>query len=348
MKKIILLLVWMLYLQLAIAQPLVHDANWELIFSDEFGGNSVDATKWDYHPPWSKCHGNPIYVQSCLTNTPNNRLVSNGLLKLIAKKENCTCQDWDGTTHNNPVTNGALYAKDPIQFGYFEIRFKIPHTGNNEGYGPNFWLWPTHPNAYDNTPVEYSELDFFEIDATTNKVTYNMHYKENNSPSWTLRDPALGNDTAYDFDLDASQFHTYACEWTEEYVNFYLDGQLLRSVATPYAGELLPMNMIVDINAPAWNFSKSIGPTTASSYTYVVDYVRVYQLKKDCGQAVVASNVNFSTFDYKVKKSIELSSSTVPANDQITLRAKDYIILKDNFVVPNGSELVLAPTPCGN
>jgi len=51
--------------------------------------------------------------------------------------------------------------------------------------------------------------------------------------------------------------------------------------------------------------------------------------------------------NYAVKKSISLSSTTtIPQNNKICLRATDFIELKNGFEVPLGAELYLDVTPC--
>ncbi|MCL2722755.1 MAG: hypothetical protein FWD47_15605 [Treponema sp.] len=81
-----------------------------------------------------------------------------------------------------------------------------------------------------------------------------------------------------------------------------------------------------------------------------VDYVKVYQLKYDCGTTVVGIP-DFSTFDYKVKKSITLNSpmywtGRTAAMNKVTLRATDFIELQGGFEVPLGVELNIIPTSC--
>lgn len=148
--------------------------------------------------------------------------------------------------------------------------------------------------------------------------------------------------------MDFSDFHKFGCEWTSDYINFYFDDHLFQSVSNKFIEKLLPMNIRADINIPATGFSQYFVQNSLFPYTYEIDYIKVYKLKEDCEQEIVQSNVNFSTFDYSVKKSITISESTVPLNTSVTLRAKEYIQIKGEFIVPNGSELILAPAPCCN
>ena len=61
---------------------------------------------------------------------------------------------------------------------------------------------------------------------------------------------------------------------------------------------------------------------------------------------LIESNVDFTTFNYAVKKSITIGNSTIPQNSNVTLRATDFIQLNGGFTLPLGSELNIVPTPC--
>lgn len=347
MKKAGLFIILMTHSVWIFSQTPINDQAWNIFFADEFSGTTVDPAKWDHQPPWSSCHG-----QACLTTSTGNRNVSGGILNLIVKQENCNCTDWNATTHNKNYTSGAIFSRQPFKYGYFEIRCKIPELSGSaytgKGFGPNFWLWPNHPDSYNNTPVDYSELDIFEFDAENNTHTCNIHYQEETSPKWTLRNANLSNVDPYDFQVNFSDFHKFGCEWTPGYINFYYDDKLIRSTSSQFADDLLPMNIWVDVNTPASNFGKDFVSNSLFPYKYEIDYVRVYNLKEDCATAIDQSNVNFTTFNYAVKKSITLSNSIIPFNTSVTLRANEYIQLKGEFVVPLGSELILAPTSCCN
>lgn len=321
-----------------------NDKSWILdnSVSDDFSGITIDQAKWDYHPPWSTCHG-----ESCLTTDSSNRKVENGVLKLIVRKQTCTCIDWDGTTHNKNYTSGAIFSKSTFKYGYFEIRCRIPELKNSyftgKGFGPNFWMWPSLDWKSTYPSVEWSEIDIYEFDAETNLHTCNVHYKDTSMLyKWELRsypDP-------YDFTVDFSSYHTFGCEWTPSYINFYIDDKLIRSTNTPYAENLIPMNIWVDINVPATNFNKNFVPNSLFPYTYEIDYVRIYNLQMDCNTVVNQSNINFSTFNYAVKKSITISNSTIPFYNKVTLRATDFVQINGEFTVPLGSEFAIVPTPC--
>ena len=95
--------------------------------------------------------------------------------------------------------------------------------------------------------------------------------------------------------------------------------------------------------------SLHLPPTSPSFTEYMyVDYIKVHQLK--CDKYTVVNEIsNFNTYNYAVKKSITLSgATTIPAGSNISLRATNFIELKNGFEVPLGAELYLDINPCDN
>ncbi len=179
-------------------------------------------------------------------------------------------------------TAGMLYSKKKFRFGYYEIKFRIPPASpSTHGFGPNFWLFgvDTSLKAY------YSEIDVFEIGSyykaknKYNDYTSNVHFsgKQNTSPpSHIMRNPG--------FVQAANEWHKAAAWWTPDFIKFYLDDSLYcdypwQQFNEP-PGNLCAMNMLIDINAPSYNFCTNFDSLTQFPYKYEIDYVRVYQLKQ--------------------------------------------------------------------
>ncbi len=60
---------------------------WVLVFEENFDGNSLDLSRWNYGPRIRYCGPEQQYYTS-----GNNIEVSNGILKLIAKKRDSLCK----------------------------------------------------------------------------------------------------------------------------------------------------------------------------------------------------------------------------------------------------------------
>ena len=108
-------------------------------------------------------------------------------------------------------------------------------------------------------------------------------------------------------------------------------------------------NLIIDLQVdpsdPGWCFSDISNGILGY---FDINYFRYHELEMDCTDEVTASEgngFNFSTFDYKVKKSFTISNTSVPSGG-VTLRATDFIEISGEFEVPHGSDFVMAATPC--
>ena len=74
--------------------------------------------------------------------------------------------------------------------------------------------------------------------------------------------------------------------------------------------------------------------------------VNAYQIKYDCKTPIIEIS-DYDNFDYRVKKSITLSSaSSLLSGQNVSLRATDFIELTNGFEVPEGAELYLDVNPC--
>ena len=71
--------------------------------------------------------------------------------------------------------------------------------------------------------------------------------------------------------IDASDFHTYAVDWTADKANFLVDGELVRTCLRPPA---YPMQMMLAV----FDFpEKSDGTDADEVPAFIVDYVREYR-----------------------------------------------------------------------
>src|SRR5450432_2848941 len=145
---------------------------WQLTFSDEFNGASLDTTKWGTQYPWG-CHNND--EQECYQAA--NATVSSGLLHLTAKQQTVSS---GGSTYN--YTSGMVQSSASFSqtYGYFEMRAQVPH---GQGFWPAFWAMP----ADGNWPPE---IDIIELgkgdDFNTARMT--LHWGTNGSDSYQEND----------------------------------------------------------------------------------------------------------------------------------------------------------------
>ncbi len=217
-----------------------HPEQWELTFSDEFNGVALDTNIW-------KSAQGQSWGQLLSARFPENAVVTNGLLRLVTKRENRGGKEW---------TSAMITTKNFRQkYGYWEARYRYaPATGLNQA----FWM---NPFAQDKT--KGFEIDVNEGHYPTD-VNATLHQSE--LPSKSKRFVA-------DYDLGAD-FHLYAAEWNEKDVIFYFDGQEIHRVPNTKANLDVPVIFATAVLPWAGPINESLNGASMD-----VDWVRVYQKK---------------------------------------------------------------------
>ncbi|MFA5814709.1 MAG: glycoside hydrolase family 16 protein [Bacteroidales bacterium] len=210
---------------------------WVLVFEDNFNGSNLDLSKWNYSDTRIRyCNSEQQYY----THSNNNTQVSNGTLKIIAKKETLYAKVDDNEQNlNAPLycngnyrgKNGRYfyYTSDNIETnrkfsnGKFEASVKIP---KGKGLWPAFW-------TYGQNPI-YNEIDIFEFmneynvfhvyDATqlskVHRMTLHHDYDADGSVSHC--------GTAYTGTDFSQEFHTFTMILDNDKIEWYVDGALKR------------------------------------------------------------------------------------------------------------------------
>jgi len=353
-KKILLIIVAGLFMFPVFAQHPPLDKNWDTVFVDDF--STFNIGRWhkahnaihgnyEYNNPQKQTEEPQVYIQ-------DNAYIENGKLVLRTKQQTYPCPKGHGYlncqyggTHN--YTSGQIASNATYKYGYFEIYAKLPASS---GYWPAFWLW----NSTSSTQTSncwYNEIDIFESSGCNNNiVTSNMHYGfqcptniYSNSKSVSLE--ALNYNNKY---------HWYGLEWDKNKITWYIDRKIVRQIANNMEGTGIQNPMYIILNVAlnpivSWWDCQISNSTIFPNYMYV-DTANVWRLKYDCNTPVTINNANdLVNHDYKVKKSISLSGATTLISGQnVSLRATDYIELKEGFYVPPGAELYLDNNPCEN
>ena len=329
---------------LLLAQTPSNDYNWQLQWEDEF--NDSTLPKW-WKSNLSDHNGEPqLYID-------DNISVSNGN-RVIEINNNDTVFN-NVTKH---YTSGLIKSRKNYhtKFGYIEGRIKLPYK---RGLWPAFWTWRGDMQNYSND----AEIDIFEMIGEkypVNSITTNVHtcYRNvetypnaNDDPCKKLNMFQLNTFLNFSY----TDWHTYAVEWNADKITWYLDGTSFRTIINDNLNNNInTVNSIIDsaqiiLNVAVWkdDYGIYLSPTYPPFQEYMyVDYVKVYQLTCD-KDAVVNEISNYNTFNYGVKKSISLSGvSSLVSGQNVSLRATDFIELKNGFEVPLGAELYLDINTC--
>lgn len=206
------------------------------------------------------------------TDNPQNVSVKDGRLTISAFKQ----KDGDrGYTSSRITTSG----KQSWQYGYFEVRAKLPR---GKGSWPAIWMLPD--SIKNGTPwPECGEIDIVEhVGRKENVLLFSLHSQRHNH---TRKDTAQYT-TFLDYQNVCDEYHTYAIEWTSEYIEFYVDDTSVCKYSKTDDKE--------DQTEQSWPFDQPFylilniavggglgGPVNNSSLPYIMDveYVKVYQKK---------------------------------------------------------------------
>ena len=111
-----------------------------LVFDDEFDGNALDTSKWNYEVNGDGGGNNELQYY---TNLPANTFVQNGVLTVQANQQN-----YQGKQYTSARLN--TLGKFSFTYGRVDISAKLP-TG--QGLWPALWLLPEPPQVPNPLPT---------------------------------------------------------------------------------------------------------------------------------------------------------------------------------------------------
>ena len=230
--------------------------NRSLSWSDEFDGTSIDNTKWSYEigtGSWGWGNNEQQYY----TDSQSNSYVSDGSLKIVARKENMMGSNY---------TSARMITKNKYNFryGYVEARIALP---SSMGIWPAFWMLGTNIDQV-GWPA-CGEIDIMEAVNNNNTVYSTIHYKN------AIGHEEYGQNCNID---DRTRFHIYGFEWTETKLSGYVDNiKIFETSNDGYKAQAFNNDFYILLNVavggqwPGYNIADNF-PQVMS-----VDYVRVYQ-----------------------------------------------------------------------
>lgn len=191
-----------------------------LVFEDNFNGNSLDTSKWDYEIGYCRNNESQHY-------RPENAIVSDGVLNLKAIREHYA----GDITRNSTWTSASIHTSNRFEafYGRWQAKIKFPKLvgsfgalwllgeglefGYNDDGTRNYRLGPV---TWSNTEgVRCGEIDIVEtIPGNNDKARSNL-WKYTSATS-----AGIGSSSA----IDLSEWHIYEMEWTETYMQMMVDG----------------------------------------------------------------------------------------------------------------------------
>ncbi|NLB64410.1 MAG: family 16 glycosylhydrolase [Fibrobacter sp.] len=243
---------------------------WELVFEDQFTGNSLDLSKWNPTYNWGKTHNHRAFC------VPENVLVEDGKLRIKGEAKRHpdappTASN-GGETYSLDYTSGAIDTRNKfeVKYGYIEGRFKAP---KHQGTWPAFWTlqdgWPP-------------EIDILEIPHNRKEHHYYLHFTQ---PDWYDK-----HGQAWDHEASfggvhsgpdkSAGFYNYGVDWYEGNLDFYFDDKRIASYHRPReVGQLNKQYLLVNLAIGGWA-GNTIEVTANNPAYYEAEWVRVWQPKK--------------------------------------------------------------------
>ena len=286
------------------AQDAVSE-KWELVWADEFEGNSLDTNKWSYE---TDCWGGGNNERQCYTNSKKNIAVKDGALKITARRKRTTGHALPASQRKTrkqakqsatlPYSSGRIrtIGKGDWRYGKIEARAKLP---SGQGVWPAIWMLSSdeHYGGW----ASSGEIDIMEAvnlgtkcddceGGIENRVLGTLHYGD----EWP-NNQHRGTDTALPNAID--DYHVYGIEWSAGKISWFVDGKIFatqtfenwhskakRAEGRPFAPFdqrfHLILNLAIGGGLPE---GRNEGGVDKEGYpkTMFVDWVRVYQCKED-------------------------------------------------------------------
>lgn len=241
-------------------------AGYRLVWRDEFNDpsfNMPDAAEWWYEtaePGWVN-NELQTYVAG-RTGDIVTAEVSDGSLKIRAIKS------------GSRVYSARVNTRKNWTYGYFEARLKLP---KGKGTWPAFWMMPSVWSGW----PDGGEIDIMEhVGCVPTEVSSSIHCKSYYHAIGTQKTAARKVAGVMD------EFHTYALEWTPEYIKTYVDGkQLFYYNPDDYSegrtANTWPFNKPFELKLNLawggdWGGMYGVDESCLPA-TYEIDYVRVFQ-----------------------------------------------------------------------
>lgn len=238
----------------------------ELLFSDEFNGDSIDQSKWVTSQQW----GADLVINDELqyyVDTQSNPGFGYNPFSFDGESLNITAVKTppylEAVANDQPYLSGVLTTAGKFEMarGYIEARMDFP---DGTGLWPAFWMLSSE--------FESLKPQLFIAEGNGAKpasVFHNYNYHDANG---NLRSPGQWQVTQEDF---ATGFHTLGVSWKADELLFYVDGiPRYRIIGENVSNQA--MYLIANL-AVGGVWTGSPDSDTVFPATLKIDYIRAYR-----------------------------------------------------------------------
>lgn len=265
---------------------LPEGADWQLIWHDEFDGETLDLTKWDYRL-YIMGERHETFIDEGAVLDGNSNLMIN----LVEKDGHYYCphlqtgynfmdkpsREFGGEYECNPGSGKTkliwpiAHIEEPKfmhKYGYYEIRCKLQ---SQPGWWSAFWLQSSIIGATMNPEQSGVEVDIMESFNPDGIIYHNLHWN-----GYGDQHEHLGSGKKALSDT-SDGFHIFGLDWSENGYTFYVDGKESWHVDGPVSN--IEQFILIsaeckgyrDCGKPSEELKKAILPDA-----FIVDYVRVF------------------------------------------------------------------------
>jgi beta-glucanase (GH16 family) len=233
-----------------------------LSWSDEFGANALDLSKWNYRYPGPRHDA---------VNTADAVSVGNGVLSISTYTEG-------GINYTGMIGTQGLFQQ---AYGYFEARISFHDA---PGSWSAFWLQsPSFGNPIGDPAAAGTETDIVEHRAAdqagqdiTSQIASAVHWD-----GYGAAHKSVGQNDIPDAGMSQDTWHTFGLLWTPDSYSIYFDDTLFwtETLAVSQRSEYLVLSSEVRDASWAGNIPLGgYGAAGVSTTVMQVDYIRVYGL----------------------------------------------------------------------
>ena len=262
--------------------PSMLTPDYQLAFSDEFNGSSLDESKWSTRFLWGpdKTINNEVQYYVDTLNKPQF-----GYDPFLFDGQHLTIRGVPTPSHlkakanNKPYLSGIITSYDSFKFtyGYAEVRAKMPF---GRGLWPAFWLLNAY---YNDRRPEIDIMEFIGHDQDAAHHTYH-YFDYNDKLRSTKLYPTVGMDFTHDF-------HTFGALWKPGTIIFYVDGVQRKRVDDSNVSHE-QMYVLLNLAMGGW-WAGDPSDKTPFPADYVIDYVRVYQGNMQNDDTILSDGAGF-------------------------------------------------------
>ena len=239
--------------------------DYELVFEDEFEGDTLDLDVWEYTMSYSNGYGGY---------SPDQVRVEDGnaVLKYEFLEDGPYGEGW---------YSGYISLIENYRFGYFECRMICNDQYPNRFWSA-FWLQGHHPyDSLSKGGIGSAEIDIIEAfragadlqgSGCMSMTVHCFGHADGRDSS------ALRSSPTYNVEIDDiyTAYHTYALEWTETEYRFFLDGVCVYELVWADGINVEDNNIVMlTLCIPGADDRKKADKSVSGEM--IVDYVKIYQ-----------------------------------------------------------------------